>query len=182
MSVLYLALAIYIVGVAIVLYLRPSVMFNPDSGTWKEFGLDTSHRNTVFPFWMFTIVWAFLSYAIASIGNVFIANVVLQSTPGESSFMDMDVGESVMKPISEIRYTEPARQVVHTESQLAPRVRAPRMPKVAPSIPAPVFTPMPEPAQLPGYYIVEPQPSGVPKFIYFGHEPPTFENLTPRSS
>jgi len=190
MSVLYLALAIYIVGVALVLYLRPSVMFHPDNGTWKEFGLDTGRNSTVFPFWMFTIVWAFLSYAIASIGNVFVANVVLQSASPE---------EHIATPISEIRYTEamPGSQVVHTENAIVPvsRPRAPRMPKIAAPPPPPMPMPMPMPAaatataaapapaptQLPGYYIVEPQASGVPKFIYFGHEPPSFENLTPRA-
>jgi len=175
MSVLYLALAIYIVGVAIVLYVRPSVMFHPDNGTWKEFGLDTSNRNTVFPFWMFTIVWAFLSYAIASIGNVFIANIVLNSTPEGN----------VASPISEIRYTEApsGSQVVHTESEMVPvsRVRAPRVPRASVSAPAPAPVAAPAPAQLPGYYIVEPQPSGAPKFVYFGHEPPTFENLVTHS-
>jgi hypothetical protein len=160
MSVLYLALAIYIVGVAIVLYVRPSVMFHPDNGTWKEFGLDTSQRNTVFPFWMFTIVWAFISYALAS--------VVLNSSPEDH----------IATPISEVRYTETpvGSQVVHTEAAniSAPRVRAPRAPKL-PSIatPAPALAP-----QLPGYYIVEPQASGIPRFVYFGHEPPTFTNLT----
>ena len=168
MSVLYLALAIYIVGVAVVLYIRPSTMFHPDHGTWKEFGLDSSHRNTVFPFWMFTIVWAFLSYTFASLGNVFVANVVLNSTPEGH----------IATPISELRYTEvaPGSQVVHTEASLTPsvsRVRAPRVPK----IPAPV-APV---EQLPGYYIVEPQPSGIPKFVYFGHQPPTFENLVAHS-
>jgi hypothetical protein len=183
MSVLYLALAIYIVGVALVLYLRPSVMFHPDNGTWKEFGLDSGRNSTVFPFWMFTIIWAFLSYAIASIGNVFVANVVLQSTSPE---------EHIATPISEIRYTEamPGSQVVHTENAMVPvsRPRAPRMPKIAPPPPMPMPQPMsqsmpaaPVPTQLPGYYIVEPQASGVPKFIYFGHEPPSFENLTTRA-
>ena len=184
MSVLYLALAIYIVGVAIVLYLRPSVMFHPDNGTWKEFGLDSGRNSTVFPFWMFTIVWAFLSYAIAGLGNVFVANVVLQSTSPE---------EHIATPISEIRYTEamPGTQVVHTENAMVPvsRPRMPRVPKIAPPPPMPaavaavaaVAAAAPAPTQLPGYYIVEPQASGVPKFIYFGHEPPSFENLTPRA-
>lgn len=171
MSVLYLALAIYIVGVAIVLYVRPSVMFHPDNGTWKEFGLDSSQRNTVFPFWMFTIVWAFISYALASVGNVFVANVVLNSSPEDH----------IATPISEIRYTETpmGSQVVHTEAALtpAPRVRAPRAPKL-PSIATPAAA---APPQLPGYYIVEPQASGIPRFVYFGHEPPTFENLTPKA-
>lgn len=178
MSVLYLALAIYIVGVALVLYLRPSVMFHPDNGTWKEFGLDSGRNSTVFPFWMFTIVWAFLSYAIAGLGNVFVANVVLQSTSPE---------EHIATPISEIRYTEaaPGSQVVHTENTMLPvsRPRTPRMPKIAPPPPMPtaITDTGAAPTQLPGYYIVEPQASGVPKFIYFGHQPPSFENLTPRN-
>jgi len=162
MSVLYFALGIYIAGVAIVLYLRPSVMFHPDNGTWKEFGLDNTNRSTVFPFWMFTIVWAFMSYAIATVSNVFVANVVLNSTSsGESAF---NLDEDVATPISHIRYTQPA-QITHTEA--VPRM--PRIPKVAP------------PTQLPGYYFVEPQASGVPKFVYFGHEPPSFENLVTHS-
>ena len=158
MSVLYFALGIYIVGVALVLYLRPSIMFHPDNGTWKEFGLDNTHRTTVFPFRMFTIVWAFISYAIATVSNVFVANVVLSSTSGESAF---HFDEEVATPISRVRYTPPA-QITHTEV-------TPRIPKVAP------------PTQLPGYYFVEPQASGVPKFVYFGHEPPSFENLVTHS-
>jgi hypothetical protein len=165
MSILYLALAIYIVGVAVVLYLRPSVMFHADNGTWKEFGLDNSQRSTVFPFWMFTIVWAFMSYAIATLCHTFVANVVLTSNP---------INNEIATPISELRYTEPHQQVVHTEAPLraprAPRMRAPALPTSAPA-----------PPQLPGYYLMEPQASGVPKFVYFGHEPPTFENLVTHS-
>jgi hypothetical protein len=68
MSVLYLALAIYIVGVALVLYLRPSVMFHPDNGTWKEFGLGRNPNNyTWCPFWLFCIFWALVSYIISTI-------------------------------------------------------------------------------------------------------------------
>lgn len=166
MSILYLALAIYIVGVAIVMYLRPSIMFHADNGTWKEFGLDNNQRTTVFPFWMFTITWAFLSYAIATVSNVFVANVVLRSTsaPSESAF---HLDEDIATPISRAQYTMP-EQVVHGEASYR-MPRAPRMPKV------------PAPTQLPGYYLVEPQASGVPKFVYFGHEPPSFENLITHS-
>ena len=167
MSVLYLALAIYIAGVAIVMYIRPSIMFHTDNGTWKEFGLDNTHRSTIFPFWMFTIVWAFLSYAIATVSNVFVANVVIRSsTPTESAFhMNED---DVATPISQLRYTAPASsgnaQVVHTAVAPTHIARAPKVP-----------------TQLPGYYLVEPQASGVPKFVYFGHEPPSFENLITHS-
>jgi hypothetical protein len=37
-------------------------MFNRD-GSWKEFGLG-EENTTMFPIWMFCIIWAVLSYAI----------------------------------------------------------------------------------------------------------------------
>ena len=39
-------------------------MFTPD-GEWKEFGIGKGNDTyTTFPFWMFCIVWAFISYGI----------------------------------------------------------------------------------------------------------------------
>lgn len=51
------------VGVAIVLIMKPSFMFTPD-GRWKEFGVGKGEEYTTFPFWMFCLVWAFLSFSI----------------------------------------------------------------------------------------------------------------------
>jgi hypothetical protein len=65
MHVLFLALTIYLVGTTIILYLRPSIMFHP-GGTWKEFSLNPGPNHTNMPFWLFSILWAFLSYLIAS--------------------------------------------------------------------------------------------------------------------
>ncbi len=67
MEVLWLAILLYSVGLAIVLHLRPTLMFHPN-GTWKEFGYQRSaeSRHTIFPFWLFAVVWAFVSYAVAS--------------------------------------------------------------------------------------------------------------------
>ena len=56
--------ALYLVGVAVVLVIKPSFMFTPD-GNWKEFGIGQSEaRYTTFPFWLFCLVWAVLSYII----------------------------------------------------------------------------------------------------------------------
>lgn len=56
--------ALYLVGVAVVLVLKPSFMFTPD-GNWKEFGIGQSEaRYTTFPFWLFCLLWAVLSYVI----------------------------------------------------------------------------------------------------------------------
>ena len=61
---LVIAGLLYLTGVAIVLIIKPSLMFREDGG-WKEFGIgrDPEHF-TYIPFWLFTIVWALLSYVI----------------------------------------------------------------------------------------------------------------------
>jgi hypothetical protein len=79
MTVLWMALGIYIIGVAVILYIRPSIMFR-ESG-WKEFGLASTGNYTVFPFWMFTFAWAIVAYAMATLGAVFFASAALRSMP-----------------------------------------------------------------------------------------------------
>jgi len=61
---LVIAGLLYLTGVAIVLIIKPALMFRED-GRWKEFGIgrDPEHF-TYIPFWLFTIVWALLSYVI----------------------------------------------------------------------------------------------------------------------
>lgn len=64
MLVFILAGILYLVGVAIVLILKPSYMFTPD-GNWKEFGIGQNEdRYTPFPFWLFCLAWALISYFI----------------------------------------------------------------------------------------------------------------------
>ena len=62
---LLVACILYLVGVGVVLYSRPTIMFRP-GGAWREFGLSDSEHSTLFPFWMFALVWALFSYAIAT--------------------------------------------------------------------------------------------------------------------
>lgn len=58
---------LYLIGVGIILAIKPSFMFSPDGG-WKEFSISkTTDHGTVFPFWLFCIVWAIVSYAIVLI-------------------------------------------------------------------------------------------------------------------
>lgn len=64
MKTLLTSALIYLAGVAIILYLKPRLMFAND-GQWKEFGLTQDSRHTWFPFWLFCIVWALLSYMAA---------------------------------------------------------------------------------------------------------------------
>jgi hypothetical protein len=55
---------LYLAGVAIILALKPALMFRDDGG-WKEFGIGRNpDKYTWFPFWFFVIVWAIVSYCI----------------------------------------------------------------------------------------------------------------------
>jgi hypothetical protein len=62
MRVLLLSMVIYLLGVAVLLYIRPRLMFRSD-GSWKEFGVG-NEDTSVFPVWMFCIVWAVVSYGL----------------------------------------------------------------------------------------------------------------------
>lgn len=149
MSVLWLAFGLYIIGVGLVLFFRPSLMFQEGAGVWKEFGIGTAGQRTVFPFWLFTIVWAIVSYVIATLGSVYLATLSLHSIPPPPSDNDFLV------PISTVG------------SRPAP-------PEPMPS----VVAPPPLSSKTPGYYILEPA-SAVepPRYVYFGTEPPMLSNL-----
>ena len=62
MRVLLYSSVLYLLGIAIVLYLRPKQMFHHD-GRWKEFGINGGDTTYV-PFWLFCILWAVIAYAI----------------------------------------------------------------------------------------------------------------------
>ena len=65
MRVLILSTFIYLLGVVAILYTKPSFMFDT-SGNWKEFAFKNTEKHTWFPFWLFCIVWAVLSFFIIS--------------------------------------------------------------------------------------------------------------------
>jgi len=65
MNILWFAFGFYILGVSVVLWYRPSLMFDGDA--WKEFGLSQKGNFTIFPFWMFVLVWTFVSYIVGTL-------------------------------------------------------------------------------------------------------------------
>lgn len=97
MSVLWFALGIYIVGIALVLFLRPTIMFSASG--WKEFGLANTSNYTVFPFWMFAIVWAVVSYAFASLFTLTVASGVMS---GENTNNDINFN-NIATPVSQVQ-------------------------------------------------------------------------------
>lgn len=165
MAVLWYAIGIYMIGVAIVLYLRPRTMFR-ENGMWKEFGLATEAEQTIFPFWMFSLIWAILSYALANLISIFFASVALQSEPGNATnATNMPPNSSFIKPIS-----------AHPNAY--PNTTIPAMPSAmqAAMPTAPITTATP--ARVPGYYILDPYANPAhPRYIYYGPEPPGTSSL-----
>jgi hypothetical protein len=143
-------------GVGIVLYLRPRLMFL-ENGIWKEFGLATEADQTIFPFWMFAIVWAILSYALGSLLSMFFASVAMKSSdmPQASNTVP---NASFIQPISAANPNwSPAAQA-HFATSATPTTIAPTMP-----------------TRSPGYYILDPYANpATPRYIYYGPEPPGF--------
>lgn len=60
MQVLLYSSVLYLLGIAVVLYIRPKQMFHHD-GRWKEFGVNGG-ETTWIPFWLFCILWAVIAY------------------------------------------------------------------------------------------------------------------------
>ena len=64
MPLLLLSGLLYLIGISVILVLKPELMFSVD-GNWKEFGLGRNKQKyTWMPFWLFTIMWAIVSYII----------------------------------------------------------------------------------------------------------------------
>ncbi len=67
MGRLLVAGLLYLIGVATVLLIKPTVMFT-ENGTWKEFGIGRNPAtHTWIPFWLFAVLWALISYILVTI-------------------------------------------------------------------------------------------------------------------
>jgi hypothetical protein len=138
---------LYLTGVAVILVIKPSFMFTPD-GNWKEFGIGKNDaRYTPFTFWLFCLVWAFISYIL----------VLLISPIFERD--DYSTYEDEMPTIVNNRARKNKRNVVFSDDSDL------------------VFEDeLPQQQQLPkGYYVLNRKASkiaGVPKYVYLGEEQP----------
>jgi hypothetical protein len=122
-------------------------MFHAETGAWKEFGLSANH--SIMPFWMFTIIWAILSYVLGNLASVYLSGVALQSLPAD--IVEANIS-NVIKPVSK---------------------------SPPPSLPTSVVEAATSPSgAAPGYYVLETPKTGPPKYIYFGSSPPTLNDVT----
>jgi hypothetical protein len=64
MSLLLFSGLLYLLGVSVILVLKPELMFSKE-GNWKEFGIGRNKdKYTWMPFWLFSIIWAIVSYML----------------------------------------------------------------------------------------------------------------------
>ena len=95
---------LYLAGVALVLSVRPEVMFT-DTGVWKEFGIGKNpETHTWMPFWLFCIVWAICSYLFVVlmadagiIPGLWVSHLEVQSPPAPKTSVAANVPKN-MKP------------------------------------------------------------------------------------
>jgi len=151
MRVLLYSAVVYLLGVAIVLYLRPSLMFK-HSGEWKEFGVQ-GVDTTYFPFWLFCIVWAVVAHALI---RIFYSDAAIDTLATATTLGSLT---------AQIEEPSPA----HKASPIQPLQNS--VVSATPQVPA-------EPTEeaKPGYYKLDSslmKRKGIPRYIYVGEEKPS---------
>jgi hypothetical protein len=159
MHVLFLALTIYLLGVTIVLYLRPALMFHP-GGTWKEFSLNPDPNHTWMPFWLFSVLWAFASYLVAT----GIQRFLLSAGSNADIGVDADVEDMEMPEIEEAPapVRNRSRKPVNLNSDMDVDVE-------------PVSKNMGLNTSKNGFYVLNTKKynsNHVPTYVYYGDQPP----------
>ena len=160
------AFTIYIFGIATVLFVKPKIMFG-ETGEWKEFGIGRGERRTVFPFWLFSIFWAFISYGLALVIMSQFATIAVNAFP--------EPGVSQQAPQMQTQYQQPSiQQPTQVSTTLPPQqplaATAPAV--AAPNFIKPVSSSLGINANTPGYYILQSNGMGDTRYIYYGTEPP----------
>jgi hypothetical protein len=147
MSLLIYSGLLYLLGISIILIMKPDLMFTKD-GSWKEFGLGRNkHKYTWMPFWLFAISWSIISYVIVLI--------IASSTGlgGVSNNIDIPVQTNLIEP--ENVSMKAMTPVLSDNTSKGKSVSSNDM--------------------KPGYYILdtnETMKRGIPKYIYLGPEAP----------
>lgn len=153
LPILALAFAFYIVGIAVILYLRPSLMFQP-GGDWKEFGIGRGESHTVLPFWLFAIFWAFISYGLSLV-------ILSQFAHVATSTFSAPV------------HAQPQMSQQVPQAQQQAVTQAVAQPVGQPQVYKPVSSMIGLAQNQPGYYVLaNNSQTGNPQYIYYGNNPP----------
>ena len=164
MRLLLLAGLLYLLGISVILVMRPELMF-AKSGRWKEFGLGRNKEHyTWMPFWLFSILWAIISYMIVvSIASNFSSMTTVSATASSiASNFEKDISVS-MEEIEPANISK--KTTLQSVSSTKPIRRSTSL------------------DMKPGYYILDTQETiktGIPKYIFLGPEAPNliYNNAT----
>jgi len=174
MEILWLAIVIYSIGLGVLLHFRPAYMFH-ENGTWKEFGYQRDSRHTLFPFWLFAIAWAFMSYVLAAtiVWSFFTPMVSATAAATAANYASTSTSnrrEPEPEQEEEEEFLLPASNVEEEEYEDAsPQVKDVHIKRNNVHY---------EDGKLnarPGYYVIDPssRSSGIRRYIYYGPSPPT---------
>ena len=148
-STFSLAGALYLVGIGIVLILKPSYMFTPD-GDWKEFGIgQREDRYTPFPFWIFCIMWALTAYFIVLMLEPYLSESKVVALTPIGAAAAANASSNIVYNSRNIRNR---RSVSSSSSESDSAIELPK-----------------------GYYVLNKKAtrlSGVPKYVYMGPNEP----------
>ena len=138
---------LYLIGISIVLMLKPELMFSAD-GKWKEFGIGRSKdKYTWLPFWLFAVMWAIISYMIVLViaSHTQLGTEVVENQASVISVNEMIAPENITtKSLVPTPITNVNKKITSQNMK-------------------------------PGYYILneaETMKKGIPKYIYLGPEAP----------
>lgn len=138
---------LYLIGISIVLMLKPELMFSAD-GKWKEFGIGRSKdKYTWLPFWLFAVMWAIISYMIVL---VIASHTQLDVESVENNVSVMPTNDVILPENITTKSLEPT-PITNSKKKITSQ------------------------NMKPGYYILneaETMKKGVPKYIYLGPEAP----------
>ena len=148
MSLLIYSGLLYLLGISIVIALKPEFMFSKD-GNWKEFGLGRNlNKYTWMPFWLFAIIWAIISYLIILViaSNTGLGGVTNNIEVVNEAIEPENISRKAMSPV-------PLTNSKSTKSTKMPSIEDMKK----------------------GYYLLDTNESmkqGIPKYIYLGPKAP----------
>lgn len=159
--------SIYLVGVGIVLFIKPSLMFTPD-GDWKEFGIgQREDRYTPFPFWLFCLSWAILAYFLVLFLEPYVFPQNSKNAYRIEPLPPPEADESLVTNFKK-RNNNRRRNVEDLES--LSRSKRGNSDELVEDLEVDEAMELPK-----GYYVLNKKAtrlSGVPKYVYLGPEEP----------
>ena len=199
MEILWLAIVIYSIGLGLLLHFRPAYMFH-ENGSWKEFGYQRDSRHTLFPFWLFAIAWAFVSYVLAaSVVWSFFTPFAVAATYVESVRSVGSVRKPVFSQEDQEEFIRPASSMAaaaaeeeddsydpeydedeEADAEVEPdtnikdvRIRNRNMDRNR-NVHYEDGSGAIQPSARPGYYVIDPSSknTGIRRYIYYGPTPP----------